>query len=150
MRKPYPYLKVILGFALLGSLMGGMLGTIYLVPWLNPLKSTDEAPYFILIFMKSALAFGAPPALLTGLWLAWQRVPRTQSGMMHAAIAGLVFSVLTALSAIFFFLHGSPESLVFLLFAMMLAGVVCATYLASWLLPKPAITEAYAPPIPLM
>lgn len=147
MRKPYPYLKVILGFALLGSLMGGILGTVCLTPWLNPLKSADNAQYFLLILMKNALAFAAPPALLTGLWLAWQRVPRTQSGMMHAAIAGLVFSVLTALSAIFFFLHGSPESLVFLLFAMMLAGVVCATYLASWLLPKPAITEAYEYPL---
>ncbi|MDO5090855.1 MAG: hypothetical protein Q4D61_04860 [Cardiobacteriaceae bacterium] len=138
MDKPYPYLKVILGFALLGGLMGGTSAMVCLAPGLRPsLDSWIQTKDFLNLFLQNTLAFAMPPSLLTGLWLAWRRVPRTPQGLMHAAIAGLVFSVLTALVAILFFLHSPPESLVFLLLVMMLAGVVSATFLASWLLPKP-------------
>lgn len=95
--QPYPYVRVILGFALLGGATGGLilaLGSALLdgmgegiAAWLPVL----------LVFMIYGALLGLVPALLCGVWLALWQTRRNAAGLLHAALAGTVVSGLCLL-----------------------------------------------------
>ena len=89
--QPYPYVRVILGFALLGGATGGLvLGLFFAL-----LGDAGAALLPVLLMMMTFGAFlGLVPAFLCGLWLAVSRARRNETGLLSAALVGAAISVL--------------------------------------------------------
>ena len=82
--QPYPYVRVILGFALLGGATGGLvLGLFFAL-----LGDAGAALLPVLLMMMTFGAFlGLVPAFLCGIWLALCQTRRNAGGLLHAALA---------------------------------------------------------------
>lgn len=148
MDKPYPYLKVILGFALLGGTLGGLLLAVFFIAQSEYWRSPWRFDEVLIAFAGGALC-GMLPALLTGAWLAWQRVLRNRRGMLHTAIAGAVFFALGALGVVAFIWLLTEDSwllppLLPLLALITPTGTVSALLFSWALLPKAVAEEAHA------
>ena len=87
--QPYPYVRVILGFALLGGATGGLvLGLFFAL-----LGDAGAALLPVLLMMMTFGAFlGLVPAFLCGIWLALCQTRRNAGGLLHAALAGAATS----------------------------------------------------------
>ncbi|MDO5090856.1 MAG: hypothetical protein Q4D61_04865 [Cardiobacteriaceae bacterium] len=140
----YPYLKVILGFALLGGALGGLLIALFFTVRSGEWRTLLHGDGLLIVFVSGA-QFGTAPALLTGLWLAWRRVCRNGGGLLHAAIAGAAFSALGALGVIAFFrlVAGDNWPLLPMLAVMTPTGAVSALLLGWALLPKAIAEQAH-------
>lgn len=87
--KPYPYLRVIVCFALFGGAVGGaLLGLTATAVYghSHELVVHDWRP--LAGFMVFGSVIGLIPALLCGIWLAWRRRCRNLGGMAEAVLVG--------------------------------------------------------------
>ena len=91
--QPYPYVRVILGFALLGGATGGLI--LGLVGALLG-RGGDAATLLdiLLLIVFAGAVLGLVPAFLCGLWLAVSRARRNETGLLSAALVGAAISVL--------------------------------------------------------
>lgn len=89
----YPYLRVILCFALLGGAIGGALLTVA-VDMLSGRGLAEGGNNWpgALVFMLAGSIMGLVPAALCGVWLAWRRRCRNLGGIAEAVLAGAVIS----------------------------------------------------------
>ena len=91
--QPYPYVRVILGFALLGGATGGLI--LGLVGALLG-RGGDAATLLdiLLLIVFAGAVLGLVPAFLCGLWLAVSRARRNETGLLSAALVGAAISAL--------------------------------------------------------
>ena len=96
--QPYPYVRVVLGFALLGGATGGLI--LGLVGALLG-RGGDAATLLdiLLLIVFAGAVLGLVPAFLCGLWLAVSRARRNETGLLSAALVGaaLVGAAISAL-----------------------------------------------------
>lgn len=135
MKSPYPFVKVIAGFTLLGGALGGLLIFLHaLLTAEHPIPFSLESILYIAAY---GAKLGTIPAALTGLWLAWWRVARNALGLLHAFFAGACFSALFAVA--FWLSMGGAESARYIpIFSaiMALVGAASAIILGALFLPK--------------
>ena len=91
--QPYPYVRVVLGFALLGGATGGLI--LGLVGALLG-RGGDAATLLdiLLLIVFAGAVLGLVPAFLCGLWLAVSRARSNETGLLSAALVGAAISVL--------------------------------------------------------
>ena len=89
--QPYPYVRVVLGFALLGGATGGLI--LGLVGALLG-RGGDAATLLdiLLLIVFAGAVLGLVPAFLCGIWLALCQTRRNAGGLLHAALAGAATS----------------------------------------------------------
>lgn len=87
--KPYPYLRVIVCFALLGGAIGGALLTVA-VDMLSGRGLYEGGNNWLgtLVFMLAGGIMGFVPATVCGAWLAWRRRCRNFGGLAEAVLVG--------------------------------------------------------------
>ena len=133
--KPYPALKIFLAFTLLGGALGGLLFGAYdtLVSDNSSLRLfINTAPGSIILGIK----LGTLPALCTAAWLIWRRASRNARGLLHAALAGALASVVFAGLAITLMLHGNIKIWGLASLFMAPTGTASSLILAAIFLPK--------------
>lgn len=124
----YPYVRVILGFSLLGGATGGAVLAVGTAFFGNVGGSGAVALLLVvLVFMTYGAFLGLLPALLCGVWLALWKTQRTAGGLLHAVLAGAVVSGLCMM----LFTQDSGSAVLGLL------GGAAAFLLGALLLPAP-------------
>ena len=85
----YPYLRVIVCFALLGGAIGGVLLAV-VVDILSGRGLYEGGNNWLgaLVFMLAGFIMGFVPATLCGVWLAWRRRCRKPGGLAEAVLVG--------------------------------------------------------------
>lgn len=141
----YPYVRVIVYFALLGGALGGALLSVFATLGRFLLGGLVSAFGGILLFFAFALmgtVLGLLPAALCGICLAMRRTDGSRSGLIHAAVYGALFTWVchTLLSWMFWqsaktglFHH----SFVYSSILAVLTGAATAWLLAFFVLPLP-------------
>ena len=126
----YPYVRVILGFSLLGGATGGAVLAVGLTLF-GAMAGEAEAGAWLLPVLLMLMTYGAflglLPASLCGVWLALWQTQRTVGGLLHAVLAGAVVSALCMM--LFTQDNGSA--------AFGLLGGAAAFLLGTLLLPEP-------------
>lgn len=139
--RTYPTLKILLGFALLGGVLGGLLVTLFIAIY------SEQWRIFVhrgdmLFFLLFGVKLGTAPALLTASWLAWRRAYRNGQGLLHAALAGAFFSAIAAPVSAPLIDPGYDLTKMLLVF-MPPTGALSALLLGIGLLPKAYKEQSY-------
>lgn len=101
--RPYPYVRVILCFSLLGAPLGSAILGIAASVFTMRLESgftLEAGSVLIMVFVLVGSVVGLVPAVLCGIWLAVWRVHRTWLGIFNAFVSGGLLSWLCTVAVL--------------------------------------------------
>lgn len=135
--RPYPYVQVMMCFALLGGAAGGAVLAVLTAIGAFLLSGDMSALGGVLLVFMFAMAGtlqGLLPAAVCGICLAVRRTDGSRSGLIHAAVYGALLSLGTQ-SGLMGQFH---SSFVYGSLLALLTGAVTAWLLALFVLPLPS------------
>lgn len=136
-KRPYPYVRVIMCFTLLGGAAGGaVLAVLTAIGGflLSGEISALGGGLLVFMFAMAGTLQGLLPAAVCGICLAVRRTDGSRSGLIHAAVYGALLSWGYAQSGLMGQFH---SSFVYGSLLALLTGAITAWLLALFVLPLP-------------
>lgn len=131
----YSMKRVIVQYCLFEGMIGGAILCIYLT-----IKSRDILMLSMLpMMMYFSLILGFIPALLTGVFVAAQKLYRSWLSTIKAAVTGLIVGMIYASG----YVEGSDKGLLDI-FLLGLVGALSSALLSRFVLPKSSISSEFS------